>query len=312
MAMVELYSNRQKRIRGEVLDVYTYDQVPQSVRVQIIHIWRDALGREELYRTYSPVREVYQGIVSILCREYGMFQLPHTNQRHGRDYLNELFNYFINESSVDRHLDVIELTFRLIDSSACEHLCLPSGEGRELADKAIEELNHRFKEQGIGYQFTNNELIRVDSEFIHAETVKPALRLLNESGYAGAQEEFLGAYEHYRKGNNKEALNDCLKSFESAMQAICDKRGWTYPTGATARPLIRTCFDNKLIPEFWDQQFNSLRSLLESSVPTGRNKLGGHGQGSQLVSVPDYLAAYMLHMTASALVFLTTAEKELP
>ena len=39
--------------------------------------------------------------------------------------------------------------------------------------------------------------------------------------------------------------------------------------------------------------------MLESSIPTGRNKLSGHGQGTTPVSVPDYLVAYMLHMTAS-------------
>jgi hypothetical protein len=46
-------------------------------------------------------------------------------------------------------------------------------------------------------------------------------------------------------------------------------------------------------------------------VPTGRNKLSGHGQGSTPKDVPDHLAAYMLHMTASAIVFLAEAEAAL-
>ena len=54
------------------------------------------------------------------------------------------------------------------------------------------------------------------------------------------------------------------------------------------------------------------RSMLESSVPTGRNKLSGHGQGSTPTTVPDYLVAYMLHMTASTIVFLAEAELSLP
>jgi hypothetical protein len=51
--------------------------------------------------------------------------------------------------------------------------------------------------------------------------------------------------------------------------------------------------------------------MLESSIPTGRNRLSSHGQGSTPTTVPDYLVAYMLHMTASTLVFLTTADKNL-
>ncbi|MCD8492630.1 MAG: hypothetical protein LRY51_12460, partial [Geovibrio sp.] len=140
--------------------------------------------------------------------------------------------------------------------------------------------------------------------------VKPALRLLNEKHYLGSQQEFLSAYEHYRKGKHKEALNDCLKAFESTMKAICDKRKWTYQANATSKALIQVCFDNDLVPLFWQQQLTSLRSMLESSIPTGRNKLSGHGQGSTPTTVPDYLVAYMLHMTASTLVFLTMAEKK--
>ncbi len=192
-----------------------------------------------------------------------------------------------------------------------EHRYLRRHNAADIADKAIEELNKRFKEHGIGFQFTGNEIIRVDSELLHSEAVKPALKLLNQKHYGGAQEEFLVAYEHYRHGRYKESLNDCLKSFESTMKSICDKQGWKYQPNVTSKGLIQICFDNGLIPAFWQQQMTSLRSLLESSVPTGRNKLSGHGQGSESVEIPEYLVAYMLHMTASTLVFLTTAESKI-
>jgi hypothetical protein len=52
--------------------------------------------------------------------------------------------------------------------------------------------------------------------------------------------------------------------------------------------------------------------MLESGVPTARNRMGGHGQGSSVVEVPDYLVAHVLHQTASAIVFLVAAEKQLP
>lgn len=84
------------------------------------------------------------------------------------------------------------------------------------ADSAIDELNTRFKESGVGYSFSSGDIIRIDSQLLHAEAVKPAVMLLNGSDYRGAQEEFLGAHEHYRHGNNKEALNDCLKALESS------------------------------------------------------------------------------------------------
>lgn len=218
---------------------------------------------------------------------------------------------FYKKRTLKKVIDAIELSFKVINTCTRSYEYLKLTNASKCADDAISELNSRFKEHGIGYQFVENEIIRVDSELLHAEAVKPALRLLNKYNFQGAQQEFLGAYEHYRHGNNKEALNECLKAFESTMKSICDKRKWTYPPNATAKAMIDICFDKGLVPSFWQQQLSSLRSMLESSIPTGRNKLSGHGQGTNPVSVPGYLVAYMLHMTASTLVFLTTAEENL-
>jgi hypothetical protein len=102
------------------------------------------------------------------------------------------------------------------------------------------------------------------------------------------------------------------------MKSICCERGWdindkgkNITKDACAKRLIETCFEKGLIPDFWQQSFTSLRSLLESSVPAGRNKVSGHGQGMEKTEIPDYLASYILHMTASCLVFLGRANEEL-
>jgi hypothetical protein len=310
LAIFDLFSKRQKRLRGDVPDVYTYEDIPNPLRVQIVHIWMDTLGNENQFWE-GEVRHGYELIVDTLCREYGLFKLPGSKDYGNRDYINELTSFFLQTKDVEKALDAIELSFRVIDHATRNYAYLHRNKAPEIADNAISELNSRFKEHGIGFQFVNGEIIRMDSELIHSEAVKPALRLLNSKSYIGAQEEFLSAYEHYRHGKNKEALNDCLKSFESVMKAICDKRKWQYQPNATAKGLIQVCFDNDLVPSFWQQQIGSLRSMLESSIPTGRNKLSGHGQGSTPVAVPDYLTAYMLHMTASTLVFLVRAEEEL-
>ena len=266
--------------------------------------------REEYYENIH-VRENYELTVNALRREYGVFLLPGTRENRG-DYFAELADFLLQEKDVKKALDAVEVSFRVVDRLTRDRDYLKRNNASKIADDAIEELNNRFKEHGVGYQFTNEQIVRIDSEFIHAEVVKPALNLLDQKHYAGAQQEFLKAHEHYRKGNAKETLTECLKAFESAMKAICDKRGWSYSNNATATPLIQVCFDNELIPSFWQSHYSSLRNLLESSVPTGRNKLSGHGQGTTPVSVPNHLVAYMLHMTASAIVFLAEADETSP
>jgi len=135
--------------------------------------------------------------------------------------------------------------------------------------------------------------------------------LLSQECYAGAQQEFLTAHEHYRHKIYKDAINECLKSFESVMKIICEKRGWKYQKSASANSLISICFDNDLIPDYWKQHYCALKSLLSSGIPTVRNKTSAHGQGETPMEVPDYLVSYILHSTAATIVFLAEAESKL-
>ena len=79
----------------------------------------------------------------------------------------------------------------------------------------IEEVNTRFREHGVGFQYESGEILRVDLQVIHKEVTIPALKFLSGPAFSGANEEFLSAYEHYRHNNYKEAIVDALKSFES-------------------------------------------------------------------------------------------------
>lgn len=314
MGVFDIFSKRQRALRGEFPDVYRYDTIPNALKVQVIHIWRETLGDEHAYQDGSfGTKNAYQFIVETLCREYGVFVLSEKRTLGYRHYIEELSNFLLHETAdCEKTLDAIELSFKVINAMTRRWDYIRSRDASEAADRAIEELNMRFREHGVGYEFTNQEIIRIDSRLLHAEAVKPALMLLREPEYKGAQAEFLTAHEHYRHGRRKEALTECLKALESTMKAICSKRRWTHDKNATANTLVKTLFDNNLIPPFWNAHFTALRSTLEAGVPTARNKLGGHGQGTEIVEVPDFLVGYVLHLTASAILFLASAEKALP
>lgn len=317
MFINDIYSKRQRKLRGEIPEVYRYDNLPRQLRVQIIHILRKSLGdlnqltADHIYLMKSPyfedVNECYVCISEKLCSEHGILNLP-TLHSEKPNIMNDLFDLFLQEANVDKAIDFIELSFDTVDCRTRMQNYLGRTNAAEIADLAIKGLNERFKEHGAGYYFEKGQIFRIDSKFIHSEVVKPALRILNKKEYTGAQEEFLRAHEHYREGQAKEALNECLKSLESVLKSICDRRGWNYDSGATAKNLIDICFENEIIPRFWQQQFNALRSLLESGVPTARNKLAAHGQGNEPQPVPIHLVSFVLHMTAAAIVFLADAD----
>jgi hypothetical protein len=305
MATIDIFSKRKKREEsGGVPDVYRYDVIPEALRVQVVHLWRDAFGDYE--DGYGTAFETYKAVHDILCREYGVFRL--VGDDFGRANYEELCADFLLKCGTENALDIIELMFRVLWKQARANQ-LPSRLTQRSVSALLSELNGRFREHAVGYQFESGLIIRVDSALVHAEVVKPALHLLSAEGFQGADEEFRSAYEHYRHGKYKESLVDALKAFESTMKTICKRKAWDAPDGAAARQLVGILFDKELIPAPMAAHFGALRTTLEAGVPTLRNKMGGHGQGEAPVDVPDYLAAYALHLTAANIVMLVEAFK---
>jgi len=286
---------------GEIPEIYVYDDIPNKLKVQVIHIIDDAIGHPKNSLYEDKVDEVYEFIRDALCREYGLFELlPHHH------YIKNEVNNFFLKSTTDEALDLIELTFRLIEKYIKDenHSYHSKVRVKLNPKEAINELNERFRENGIGYSYENGEIIRIDSTYVHSEVTKPAISLLYNSMFEGANEEYMKAHQHYRDGENKECLANCLKAFESTMKIICKEKSWAFNQNDTSKKLIQICFQNNLVPSFTQNQFTSLQNLLESGIPTIRNKLGGHGQGAVPQKVDDEMTRYALNLTGANIIFL--------
>lgn len=299
MAIFDLFSKRQKRQRGEVPDVLIHNPIPERLRVQIIHIIKGVM-EEKRYPPYWGENigiKAYEFLQEALCREYGLFKLGsgHSNEE-------QVLNFLLGATENDQVIDTIELTFGYLKGLKDIIPVHPSNQLK--IDKAITELNERFKEEGIGYAFEGGKIIRIDSTYIHTEITKPTIFLLQNRKFQGANEEYFNAHKHYRHGRNKECLAECLKAFESTMKVICQEKGWIFNQTDTSKKLINICMKNELIPSFMQEQIRSLQNLLESGIPTIRNRLGGHGQGQIPQKVDDEITRYGLNLTGTNIVFL--------
>ena len=252
----ELFSKRQKKFRGDVTDVYKYNEIPQKLKTQVIHIVKDTIGIEG---NYSNANFVYEQIHKVLCKEYGVFSL--SNTRTG--FFPAIYEFFLEEKDYEKCLDIIEVTFSYINDYIRKKPHMFQNVNCQSPDSAINELNDRFKEASVGYQFESGEIIRVDSQYIHSEVVQPVLRVLGgNKKYKGTNHEFLLAHEHYKHKRYTECLNECLKAFESLMKAIHDIRSWEYQQSYPAKKLISSCLTNNLFPEYLQNQFSSVRMVL--------------------------------------------------
>ncbi len=305
MKVVDLYSKRKRRKENHGKeDVYQYHWLPKELKRQIIFIWQDAIGpyyepRHSFDDHSSPSNGYWDYIESTLLREYGEFKLA-----RGGDPFSRCMNFLL-DAGIERALDIIEFSFCIIEE------LIPNSNDYNLkntinlnAEKAIEELNHRFKESGAGYEYINGEIIQINSKFIHSEITVPAIKLLYNEGFEGASEEFMTAHKHFRNKEYKEAINNALKSIESVIKTICNKKNWAYNKNAPVKQLIKIIFDNNFISRSLETKFSGIRTTLEAGLPTVRNKNSGHGQGEEKVAVSKELAHYALNLAATNIVFL--------
>jgi hypothetical protein len=163
MAVFETFSKRQKKNKKtKSVDVYQYELIPREFRVQVIHIWADTIGpfvkldhMLERLGAESESNKIWHHIQTTLARELGKFSL---GDSHINDF-EQCQQYLLNED-VDGVLD-IELSFKIINSHLRKLDYVQKQEARiaQNPDDAINELNHRFHEHLIGYQFAGNQLV---------------------------------------------------------------------------------------------------------------------------------------------------------
>lgn len=303
----DLFSKRNNPVRHEI---YKFDELPTQLRVQILHIWNSCLGN---YNENSSqlIERAYKDMSNIICREHGLLNLVDSFRRNSA--YNQCQSFLLDEKDVLKVLDIIEVSMKVsqaIHETATNTAIRQAGIKQSSSD-AIDELNLRFKENGIGYEFLGNQLFKKDSEYTYQEATIPALILLNEEGFKGAEEEFLNAHKLYKEGQNKEAITEALKSFESTMKTICSKKNWELVgRQKNAAALINTLFSNNLIPAHFQTHINSLKTTLEG-LATLRNNHSGHGQGESSVKAPDYLTQYALNLCGTNILFLINAYKEI-
>ena len=186
---MNLYSRRKQVAEGNVPDVYVYDELPDELRVQIVYIWREAVGLDN--------RNAWTTIHNVFAREHGVMELEVGNAARTR-----CERYLSTESWVDGVLDILEISFRCIEFQFPRLRDYQrQAFGMTITPKdAVQELNERFRQAGVGYRFESGKIVRIDSELIHSEVVQPALGYLQQRGFEGPRDEFLKAHAHYRAG----------------------------------------------------------------------------------------------------------------
>ena len=303
MTLPPTFSRRQRLATVRTPDVYTYDSIPQKLRVQAVQIVREAIGDYGL----ASIEELYNRIHKFMCRELGVH---HLISGEGYDKSLAIFRWMETHADVTEWLDCLEACLRTIELVRTN---VPDSSTRaRRLDAAISEINARMLEAAFGYQYVSGEIMRVDSQHLHQTVVLPALALLDDPMFAAANQEYRNAHEAYRHGRLEDCVVDCGKAFESVLKAIGTKRGWAITDKDPASKLVQAAVSAGFLASHSQPSLNHLSGLIGTSTPTIRNAMGGHGAGAAPRVVPQHLAAFQLHQTAAVIVYLGEQDASLP
>lgn len=290
---------------------YAYDGFSKQFRVQVRMEIQEFLARlrpnqpgesnnRMLINSSRRLPDPTEKVVQRIRKELGK---PTLCGAELTSFQRDLESFVEQSSSDDQLLDTIELTILVCEELFSNTIC------HSATSQAIEELalklNHRYAEHGYGYSIENRRITRIDSKFLHQQATEPAIQLLDCARYAGAADEFSRAHGLFRERKFDTAIIYACKAYESLLKTIFQIHGWELPEKQTVHGLIGSCISNGLLDGYWDQHLTHLRGMLQSSAVSPRNNEAAHGQGHEPREVPEHLAAFVLHVTASTLLFLS-------
>jgi AbiJ N-terminal domain 4 len=279
-------------------DVYQYVDLPKRLRVQLVQLLDEMLSRQARSNEFGTI--IFAGFAAIrriVLREHGL----HFLMNDVIDPRDDVLRYIDGGPNLAVILDLVEIACKMtikMTKPGPNHVRVSENEANDFT----EEINHRFLENGVGFQFdpTAKQLIRIDNQFAHKSAVQPALQLLADPRFKTANEEFLEGFDDYRKGDYDDCLTKCNTAFESVLKIICSIKGWKYNDKQTAGPLLKTHLDNNGLEPFFEQPLIIIATL--------RNQLSkSHGAGMIPKIVPEHYARYALNATASAIMLLIDA-----
>lgn len=302
--MFDLYSRRKKDAEGNS-EVFIYDEFQQTFRNQFFKIINDVF--DEAINKNHDFRNIVKWLCESYSREKGIKAI------YG-DYCDAnsicALEYYIDNCNNEDFLDLMDFIFGFFISNPKIHEYFYL-EDDNFFKSAIDELNLRLKQHSLGYEFINGKIVVKTSTVAHENIIKPALQLLLDEDFRGAEEEYLLAFEHFKKGENKDAILNAIKAFESTMKAICLGLKYTFDKDKdTAKVLIKILENNSFYPSYLNNHITGIRTTLESGAPTLRNKKAGHGQGSTVENVNDEFVEYSLNLVATNIIFLYKLYKE--
>jgi len=223
-----------------------------------------------------------------LERIYGI-EHPTACDEVGHDPIADVLKPFFFDCTGEQVFDVLELFY--VGMRDCRH-------------EFQRALNEALQEEAVHWILCDGFFLKLDSLWIEEHVMSQAHELLGKGKYDGALDELREARSYLAAEDYKTAVHAAAKSMESLLKAILGRED------GNASVLIRALRDTEFYDELPEPFAKAFGNSVLMALPFTRNKLGGHGQGSEVVSVPRSFAELAVNLAGTFAVFLVNRHIE--
>ena len=153
-------------------------------------------------------------------------------------------------------------------------------------------INKVFKSMDFPWRLADGYIIKIDNSLVQQEIIPEAVQLMEKNGFAGALQEFAQAQNDLTARDYRSAILNACRSVESTLKIALNEKK------RNMRDLVIKATSQGMFEElplevekgFGDNVFMSLAFM--------RNRLTGHGQGSDILTISEDYATLAVNLAA--------------
>lgn len=165
-------------------------------------------------------------------------------------------------------------------------------------------INEALQEESVHWILCDGFFLKLDSQWVEEHVMSQAHELLGKGKYDGALDELREARSYLAAEDYKSAVHTASKSMESLLKALLGRED------GNASVLIRALHETEFYRDLPEPFAKAFGENVLMALPFTRNRLGGHGQGSEVVSVPRSFAELAVNLAGTFAVFLVKRHLE--
>ncbi|MGI4748203.1 MAG: AbiJ-NTD4 domain-containing protein [Janthinobacterium lividum] len=166
------------------------------------------------------------------------------------------------------------------------------------------KINQIFTLHFCPWRLSDGEFFKLDQDFVGTQLSSSAHEALAANGLAGATDEYAKARQYAGAGETREAIYFAGHSFESVMKVL------TGSEHANADRLIKELAAKGYFDDLPEGVRAGFADQVLKALPFLRNKLGGHGQGAAVITIPPAYGELTIQLAAALHNFLIAKHLE--